>query len=133
MKLVKESLYFERPTSEREFRNKLFGFRKGQLIKRMEEEDGKFVKVFMIIKKTEEEMLEVQLIGTLCRKRFKGPLISFIHELELKDYFHYFYKNKLVVTDLEIKLIKEDLSTEEGQEFLNKLKLKTGLTPYEIN
>ena len=138
MKLVKESLYFERPTSEKEYRNKLLGFREGQLIKRMEEVGSKNEKIFMIVKKHKnyelkgEELLMVQNIGNLIRKKFKSPLINFIHDKELKDYLYYFQENKLALTDLVIKLIKDDLSTKEGKEFLDKLKLKIGLVPFEI-
>lgn len=120
MQLVKEDIRFERNPSPRNIKNKLFGFRKGDLITPDDEKSGPYNQIYLIIEKGSEKF-NCFFIGTIHRnaKRFAFKSDNHPGNLDL------WADGKRVINDEEASIIKKDIKPFQ----LDQIKKETGIFP----
>ena len=136
-KIVKESLNFERGASERTIKDRLFGFRPGELLTYAQRKTSKpYIEVYMFIEPTEELVhvdsgprMEVCQIGNLV-KNSNEEITNFIMDNhKILEHLNLFQQNKRSLADQEIAMIKKTLSKPENAYFIKKIKRDTSIFP----
>jgi hypothetical protein len=135
-KLVREEIHFERNTSGRSIKDKLLGFRPGQLITFARDRDKNrkpYLEVYMYIGPDDNSitstprMITYQ-IGNLVRSIGQKEITHFsLSNLKVLQEVSLFEEGKRGLEDFEIELVKKKIA--QYPDFMSKIKKDTGISP----
>ncbi|MDD5648972.1 MAG: hypothetical protein PHF86_00900 [Candidatus Nanoarchaeia archaeon] len=119
MKLIKESLNFERGLSDREIKTKLVGFRKGQILISVT------FRIYIFIELLSQKLFPIRCLSIGLFNKNKGIVFDNQFSIVGKSI------DSLRITNNEeshkiIKVIKDP----KNQEYINKIKETLGFTPF---